>query len=114
MEPFCDLFRAINVMTTGTSIVGNSKVFHHLLPNIVPPIDRRYTLKFLFGQESAVNNMDAAWRTVQTIIADFFAPLIHNPKTEALIGRWIDRSKEFQWDILPMKVIDNLVLGAQK
>jgi hypothetical protein len=33
----------LRVMASGTSLVGNSKVMHHILPNIVPPIDREYT-----------------------------------------------------------------------
>ncbi|MDP3014499.1 MAG: hypothetical protein Q8M92_09670, partial [Candidatus Subteraquimicrobiales bacterium] len=43
------IFKGINVMASGTSIVGNSKVMHHMSPNIVPPIDREYTLKYLKG-----------------------------------------------------------------
>jgi hypothetical protein len=34
------LFKGIKVMASSTSIVGNSKVMAHLVPNIVPPIDR--------------------------------------------------------------------------
>jgi len=41
------IFCNIKVMASGTSIVGNSKVMAHLLPNIIPPIDREYTLRYL-------------------------------------------------------------------
>jgi CRP-like cAMP-binding protein len=44
-----DIFCSIRIMASRTSLVGNSKVMHHMLPNIVPPIDREYTLRFLYG-----------------------------------------------------------------
>ena len=42
-----EIFQGIRIMASGTSLVGNSKVMHHMLPNIVPPIDREYTLRYL-------------------------------------------------------------------
>jgi hypothetical protein len=32
-----------------TKIVIGTKTLHHLLPELVPPIDRQYTLRFFFG-----------------------------------------------------------------
>lgn len=41
--------------TTTTKLVANSKILHHLLPNLVPPIDNTYTAKFfkfrLYGRD---------------------------------------------------------------
>jgi hypothetical protein len=36
----------IDVMQSESKLVGSSKVIHHLLPDLVPPIDREYTLRF--------------------------------------------------------------------
>ena len=33
-------------MASGTSLVGNSKVMHHMLPNIVPPIEESIPLLY--------------------------------------------------------------------
>jgi hypothetical protein len=41
------LFKTIKVMASGTTIVGNSKVLAHLLPNLAAPVDREYTMKYL-------------------------------------------------------------------
>ena len=43
------VFDRIKVMQSNVKLVGNSKVIHHLLPDLVPPIDRQYTLRFFFG-----------------------------------------------------------------
>ncbi len=55
------VFRAVRVMASGTTIVGNSKVLAHLLPNLVAPIDREYTLNYLFGSKMFQNGLDREW-----------------------------------------------------
>jgi len=40
----------IKVSTSRTQIVAGSKMLHHLLPDLIPPIDRRYTFRFFTGQ----------------------------------------------------------------
>jgi hypothetical protein len=43
---------AIRVSTSGTRIVAGTKWLHHLLPDLIPPIDRQYTFSFFTGQKS--------------------------------------------------------------
>jgi hypothetical protein len=38
------------VSTSQTQIVAGSKMLHHLLPDLIPPIDRQYTFRFFTGQ----------------------------------------------------------------
>ena len=40
----------IKVSTSRTQIVAGSKMLHHPLPDLIPPIDRRYTFRFFTGQ----------------------------------------------------------------
>jgi hypothetical protein len=40
----------IKVSTSQTQIVAGSKMLHHLLPDLIPPIDRQYTFRFFTGQ----------------------------------------------------------------
>lgn len=42
----------IKVSTSNTQIVAGSKFLHHLLPDLVPPIDRQYTFSFFTGQKA--------------------------------------------------------------
>ena len=58
-----NLFCGIRCMATGTSLVGNSKVLAHLLPNLVPPVDREYTLTFLFGNKQITNDLQGNGRS---------------------------------------------------
>jgi hypothetical protein len=39
--------------------VANSKALHHLLPDLVPPIDRNYTLMFFVGCPYIYRRRDA-------------------------------------------------------
>lgn len=42
------LFTKLNITTWKTKIVWISKTLHFLLPNLVPPIDRTFTMDFLY------------------------------------------------------------------
>jgi hypothetical protein len=45
-----DVVQALRIGVGETRLVVNSKALHHLLPDLVPPIDRQYTLRFFTGQ----------------------------------------------------------------
>lgn len=55
-----EAFRTIKVMETQSQLVGNSKALHHLLPDLIPPIDRQYTLNFFYGRPSYQNKNEEA------------------------------------------------------
>ena len=42
----------LQVSQSETRIVAGSKALHHVLPDLVPPIDRQYTFQFFTGQKS--------------------------------------------------------------
>lgn len=48
---------SLRVSRSETRIVAGSKALHHVLPELVPPIDRQYTFRFFTGQK-AVNHGD--------------------------------------------------------
>ena len=49
---FATLFDSSGLTTSSsTSIVPTSKLLHFLLPDLVPPIDRKYSLRFFFGRK---------------------------------------------------------------
>lgn len=55
--------------------VGNSKVIAHALPKLTAPIDREYTLTFLFGDGQIRNDKQAEWTTLRHILQHFFYPV---------------------------------------
>jgi hypothetical protein len=46
----------IRVSTSRTQIVAGTKFVHHLLPDLLPPIDRQYTFKFFTGQKAVASD----------------------------------------------------------
>jgi hypothetical protein len=108
------IFKGIQVMVSGTSLVGNSKVMHHLLPNIIPPIDRQYTLRFLHGNTNIRNDLDNEWLLMRKIITFFFIPVASDEKFHFLANDWINRTSEFPWDTSELKIIDNIIIGSMK
>jgi hypothetical protein len=108
------IFQGIRIMATGTSLVGNSKVMHHMMPNIVPPIDRQYTLRYLRGNTNILNNLDSEWAMMRGFIAGFFIPIASDPALIQRTGRWIASPDTYPWDTSVFKVIDNLIIGSMK
>lgn len=108
------VFKGVSVMASGTTIVGNSKVMAHLLPNLVAPIDREYTLAYLFGSKMFQNRLNWEWLLMRKILFEFFYPIASSPKFEQRASSWMSRPDEFPWDTSLLKVVDNLVIGAVK
>jgi hypothetical protein len=109
-----EIFHSINVMASGTTLVGNSKVMHHMLPNLVPPIDREYTLRFLRGNSNIKNDLPLEWQLMKEIISDFFLPVVSDKEFKDKVGRWMAKENEYPWDTSVLKVIDNLIIGSKK
>ena len=109
-----EIFENINIMASNTRIVGNSKVMHHMLPNIVPPIDREYTLRFLRGNTNITNDMDYEWQLMREIISDFFIPVASNVSFQAKAKDWMTRQNDYPWDTSILKIVDNIVIGSRK
>jgi hypothetical protein len=109
-----EIFAGIRVMASETRIVGNSKVMAHLLPNIVPPIDREYTLKFLKGNGMIRNGIDHEWPLMRRIIEGFFIPVARDKGFRNQAELWMADQDRYPWDTSLLKVVDNLVIGAMK
>ena len=109
-----EVFQSINVMASRTTLVGNSKVMHHMLPNIVPPIDREYTLWFLHGNTTIKNNLEYEWLLMKGIISEFFIPIATDTTFNYRAKQWMARKEDYPWDTSVFKIVDNLVIGSKK
>jgi hypothetical protein len=105
------MFISIRCMNTRTSLVGNSKVMAHLLPNLVPPVDRQYTLRYLYRNGTIKNDLDSQWRMLEMILRHFFYPVLKHPAFQSAMHDWSLKKTEYRWDTSPIKAIDNLVIG---
>lgn len=109
-----EIFCGVKVMASGTSLVGNSKVMHHMLPNVIPPIDREYTLWFLRGNTTIRNDLEAEWLIMKDIISQFFIPVASDTTFYSKAEQWMKRNEDYPWDTSILKVVDNLVIGSKK
>lgn len=91
----------LKLSASETKLITNSKALHHLLPALVPPIDREYTLRFFYGHKNLTRGEE---RTFKEIF-----PLFHRLGTRCSdsirrnVGRGFSTSET--------KVIDNAVVG---
>jgi hypothetical protein len=109
-----EIFCGVKVMASGTTLVGNSKVMHHMLPNIIAPIDREYTLWFLRGNTTIRNDLETEWLLMKEIISQFFIPVACDTKFYSKAEQWMKRNEDYPWDTSILKVVDNLVIGSKK
>lgn len=99
-----DLWKLLSGLTVSIAeaqIVANSKVLHHLLPRLIPPIDRTYTFNFFYNrnmlsiaEEDAFIEMFSRFHTIAINNRDIIA---------GLVGRG--------WNTSETKVIDNAIVG---
>lgn len=92
---------SLRVGTSGTKLVANSKALHHLLPALVPPIDRAYTLRFFYNN-TMLNKGDEA--TFKEIYPYFHRiALARRDQITSHLGTGMNTSET--------KVIDNAIVG---
>jgi hypothetical protein len=100
-----DVISQIKVSTSRTQIVAGSKFLHHMLPDLVPPIDRQYTFTFFTGQRYVTNDRLA--------FLDWFPRLAQigarcrEPIRDAICRGGIMATSE-------AKVIDNAIMGFSR
>ena len=99
-----DLINEVRISTADNPIVSGSKMLHHLLPELMPPIDREYTRPF-FMFRSQVFQYNP--KIVFLRIWKNFAYIARNTDLERYINRGI-------WNTSITKVIDNAIIGYCK
>ncbi len=60
-ESIWQVLRELRVGIGQTLLVANSKALHHVLPALVPPIDRNYTLMFFVGRPYIYRGRDGEY-----------------------------------------------------
>jgi hypothetical protein len=91
----------LKVSQAAAQIVANSKTLHHLLPELVPPIDRQYTFRFFYGRKML--NVEE-----RTAFLEMFGRLLGVGNTQR---ETIDKLAGEAWNTSRAKVVDNAVMG---
>lgn len=87
-----------------TKIVVNSKTLHHLVPELVPPIDRTYTLMFLYDSMQPTGGDESLFREIYPS----FWEIATRRKETILTAVSASRTP---MDTSVTKVIDNAIIG---
>jgi hypothetical protein len=98
------IWRAVSearLSATATQVVAGTKTLHHLLPDLIPPVDREYTIRF-FHEHKLMNMGDeAAFKEVYPALVDIASRAGDNLKVN-------DRSP---MNTSPTKILDNAIIG---
>ena len=99
----CSLITEMKLSQTKNQIVIGSKALHHILPNLIPPIDREYTRRFFeFWMPQFQYNPD-----VFQYIWIGFALIARRTHPKQYVGKGA-------WFTSKTKVLDNAVVGYCK
>jgi len=105
-DDLSDFFKNLKVMETLSKLVGVSKALHHFLPELVLPIDRRYTVNFFYNKKlnkyPSLNNNDE-----ENIFLEIF-------EKSYVICKKLNLTEEDltqKWDTSIPKLIDNAIIG---
>jgi hypothetical protein len=94
---------ALGITRTQSRLVAGTKALHHLLPELVPPMDRAYTVVFLGWTPEGLQG-----REVQFFRKAF--PLFANIARAIRPQQYVD----VEWNSSMTKVIDNAIVGYCK
>ena len=101
------VFKKLNVMSSKRQTVGVSKTMHFLLPDLIPPVDGKYTLNFFYGNNQYSGEIEKEYETFKDIMIRFH----HITRTLNLSDSDIDDEK---WNTSVPKLIDNAIIGFSK
>lgn len=64
MNALGPVYEALELTESGATLVANSKALYHLLPDLVPPIDRQHTIRFFTQTPGRWRNAKGSWSTI--------------------------------------------------
>lgn len=110
MKTLGRIFLNLRTMKSNSQFVGNSKLLHHLLPDIVLPMDRGHTLRFFCKHLPSIGYYKSASELKKKekeifidVLAGFQELYKEIPKT------YFKKMDEFDTSI--PKIIDNAIMG---
>lgn len=106
------LLSRVVISNSEKKIVAFSKLIHHLLPQLVPPIDLRHTIWFFYHEERSEVSPNPLYDDKRTIedIFPYFHKIASQNHNE--IQRRVERHKQYvDFHTSETKVIDNAIVG---
>lgn len=104
-----DLVDSMRISMSRAHLVANTKVLHHVLPNLLPPVDRQYTLKY-FGLSPELPSQYSAG----AVLGELFPHLARVGRAVASVALARVNLSSMNWHTSLTKVIDNAILMAAR
>ncbi len=92
----------LKVSESSARIVANTKLLHHILPDLVPPIDRMYTYRFFYDTKNITKKREEADFLE---MFKYFCLIAHDK------AQMLKRTSEGSWNTSETKVLDNAIIG---
>jgi len=99
------LIDSLAISIADAKIVANTKTLHHLLPDLVPPIDRTYTYSFFYGCGKQRTNLSITERDAFHEMFTRFHRVA--TKNVSVLGGLVGPG----WNTSETKILDNAVVG---
>ncbi|MDA8338609.1 MAG: hypothetical protein M0Z70_04840 [Nitrospiraceae bacterium] len=115
-----EIYYGLKVSISDATIVAHSKALAHILPELIPPIDRQYTIRFFTQDNKNFFSDSGNYRTVNVpkdMDAQFKAFCKYTGKIKALLDRCdcqmfqIDKNS---FNTSNPKIMDNLIMAFVK
>lgn len=95
-----NIIKRLNINENYTKVVVGFKAMHHLLPDLIPPIDREYTGRFFVWHRPYFQNRQSE---IMKEGLSFFNSLARDVHPESLVGSG--------WRTSQTKILDNAIVG---
>lgn len=107
-----ELFKKLKVVQTNSKLVTFSKTLHFLLPELIAPIDRKYTLEFFYRNTMLTTDKDSAKNDEKQfeVFEEIFEKYWELVTDCDLLSYLDDKS----WNRTIPKIADNAVIGFVK
>jgi hypothetical protein len=108
------------LLCPSTAIVANSKALFHLLPELIPPIDRQYTWRFFHAQPDRWRDGKGKYRAIQlprgleVQFEAFRDTCLRIKRLADAIGQATIEAERQRYGVTPPKAIDNAIMNYIK
>jgi hypothetical protein len=120
IESLKDVYAALVVSISDSTLVAHSKTLAHILPDLVPPIDRQYTVRFFTQDNKDFFTESKKYRTV-TIRKGFEEQFAAFKDYCVRIKRMFDQCEKHPFRLDPTtfntsypKIMDNVIMAFVK
>ena len=107
------IFFNLTVSESDSKFVAHTKTIHHLLPKLVPPMDRKHTMKLFYDTENVPKSKEKQYERFTTIMKE-----IHSLAKKMVRRKKFSKLRELRKDrafnTSYTKIIDNLIISWVK